>query len=44
MTMTPPTTAIQAGESDLMDQLWKQCFGFIRQQAMKWTALLQTLS
>lgn len=29
-------TEIQAGGSDLMDQLWQQCYGFIRQQAMRW--------
>ena len=37
-------TAIQAGESDLMDQLWKQCFGFIRQKAMKWARAFQNRS
>ena len=29
-------TAIQNGERDLMDQLWRQCYGFIRQQAIRW--------
>lgn len=29
-------TAIQNGKRELMDQLWQQCYGFIRQQAIKW--------
>lgn len=29
-------TAIQAGDQDLMEQLWRQCYGFIRQQAIRW--------
>lgn len=29
-------TAIQAGNQELMDQLWRQCYGFIRQQAIRW--------
>lgn len=29
-------TAIQRGKHELMEQLWLQCYGFIRQQAIKW--------
>lgn len=29
-------TAIQAGDQELMEQLWRQCYGFIRQQAIRW--------
>ena len=28
--------AIQAGNQELMEQLWRQCYGFIRQQAIRW--------
>lgn len=28
--------AIQAGDQELMEQLWRQCYGFIRQQALRW--------
>ena len=28
--------AIQAGDSSLLEQLWKQCYGFIRKQARRW--------
>lgn len=28
--------AIQNGNRGLMDQLWRQCYGFIRQQAIRW--------
>lgn len=28
--------SIQAGNQELMEQLWRQCFGFIRQQAIRW--------
>lgn len=35
MTNEELATAIQAGDNDLMEQLWKQCFCFIRQQAIK---------
>lgn len=27
---------IQSGKDDLMGQLWEQCLGFIRQQAIRW--------
>ena len=29
-------TAIQNGKQELLDQLWRQCYGFIRQQAIRW--------
>ncbi|MGN0745617.1 MAG: RNA polymerase sigma factor [Aristaeellaceae bacterium] len=28
--------AIQAGEREALEQLWVQCYGFIRQQAIRW--------
>ncbi len=28
--------AIQAGDSSLLELLWKQCYGFIRKQARRW--------
>lgn len=28
--------AIQAGDQEKMEQLWRQCYGFIRQQAIRW--------
>lgn len=28
--------AIQAGDQEKMEQLWQQCYGFIRQQAIRW--------
>lgn len=36
MTNEKLVTDIQNGNHDLMDQLWRQCYGFIRQQAIKW--------
>lgn len=36
MTNEELVTKIKAGENGLMDQLWEQCYGFIRQQAMRW--------
>lgn len=35
MTNEELVAAIQAGNKDLMDQLWKQCYGFIKLQAAR---------
>lgn len=36
MTNEELTTAIKNGNHDLIEQLWYQCYGFIRQQAIRW--------
>lgn len=36
MTNEELAVEIQAGKGDLMGQLWEQCVGFIRQQAIRW--------
>lgn len=36
MTNEELAMAVQVGDNSLMDQLWQQCYGFIRQQAMRW--------
>lgn len=36
MTNEQIAKAIQAGESHLIEQLWKQCYPFIRKQARRW--------
>lgn len=36
MTNEELVTAIQNGNQELMEQLWRQCYGFIRQQAIRW--------
>ncbi len=36
MTNEELVTEIQNGNLDLMEQLWRQCYGFIRQQAIRW--------
>ena len=41
MTNEELVAAIQAGNDDLMCQLWKQCKGFICQQALKWDRAFQ---
>lgn len=36
MTNEELATAIKDGKHELTEQLWRQCYGFIRQQAIKW--------
>lgn len=36
MTNEELVAVIQSGEVDMMEQLWQQCYGFIRQQAIRW--------
>ena len=36
MTNEELVAKIQDGESCLIEQLWRQCYGFIRQQAIRW--------
>lgn len=36
MTNEELVTEIQAGNSELITQLWDQCYGFVRQQALRW--------
>lgn len=44
MTNEELAVAIQNGSKDLMDQLWRQCYGFIRQQALKWARAWESRS
>lgn len=36
MTNEELVIAIQTGDNTVIEQLWKQCYGFIRQQAIRW--------
>ena len=36
MTNEELAVAIKSGNDGLMDQLWQQCYGYIRQQAIRW--------
>lgn len=44
MTNEELATEIQAGRNDLMCRLWRQCYGFIRQQAIKWATAWESRS
>ncbi len=44
MTNEELVARIQAGESDLIERLWWQCYGFIRQQAIRWAKAWESRS